>query len=211
MNTAIKKFKEGNIFIKIYPLTTLDCSIQKIEFRLSQIKKYIDIGFGFNIDSENLTLKFEYIKSTRPTCISDLNLLGKYLDYIHSKNMFHGDIHYRNLMIKGDKIVLIDWEPCFIQIINNKKIIKSHSKGIANKDRKIKKISPLTDKKGFLKLISEKAFNQLADTPEMENLTCLELLDKFHQPSPIHKNQTLYNKLLMKYKKLTRKKINLII
>ena len=92
--------------------------------------------------------------------------------------MFHGDIHYRNLMIKGDKIVLIDWEPCFIQIINNKKIIKSHSKGIANKDRKIKKISPLTDKKGFLKLISEKAFNQLADTPEMENLTCLELLDK---------------------------------
>ena len=112
MNTAIKKFKEGNIFIKIYPLTTLDCSIQKIEFRLSQIKKYIDIGFGFNIDSENLTLKFEYIKSTRPTCISDLNLLGKYLDYIHSKNMFHGDIHYRNLMIKGDKIVLIDWEPC---------------------------------------------------------------------------------------------------
>ena len=184
MNTAIKKFKEGNIFIKIYPLTTLDCSIQKIEFRLSQIKKYIDIGFGFNIDSENLTLKFEYIKSTRPTCISDLNLLGKYLDYIHSKNMFHGDIHYRNLMIKGDKIVLIDWEPCFIQIINNKKIIKSHSKGIANKDRKIKKITPLTDKKGFLKLISEKAFNQLADTPEMENLTCLELLDKFHRPSP---------------------------
>jgi hypothetical protein len=41
-----------------------------------------------------------------------------------------------------------------------------------------------TDKKGFLKLISEKAFNQLADTPEMENLTCLELLDKFHRPSP---------------------------
>jgi serine/threonine protein kinase len=184
LNTAIKKFKDGDTFVKIYPLTTLDCSIQKIEFRLSQIKKYIDIGFGFNIDSENLTLKFEYIKSSRPTCISDLNLLGKYLDYIHSKNVFHGDIHYRNLMIKGNKIVLIDWEPCFIQIINNKKIIKSHSKGIANKDRKIKKISPLTDKKGFLKLISEKAFNQLADTPEMENLTCLELLDKFHQPSP---------------------------
>ena len=178
MNTAIKKFKEGNIFIKIYPLTTLDCSIQKIEFRLSQIKKYIDIGFGFNIDSENLTLKFEYIKSTRPTCISDLNLLGKYLDYIHSKNMFHGDIHYRNLMIKGDKIVLIDWEPCFIQIINNKKIIKSHSKGIANKDRKIKKISPLTDKKGFLKLISEKAFNQLADTPERTNFEKLIIFPK---------------------------------
>ena len=81
MNTAIKKFKDGNTFVKIYPLTTLECSIQKIEFRLNQIKKYIDIGFGFNIDSEYLTLKFEYIKSNRSICISDLNLLGKYLDY----------------------------------------------------------------------------------------------------------------------------------
>jgi len=65
-----------------------------------------------------------------------------------------------------------------LQQINSKRIIKSHSRGIAIKDRKIKKISPLTDKKGFLKLISEKAFSELADTSEMENLTCLELLDK---------------------------------
>mgnify|MGYP001028094307 FL=1 len=153
MNTAIKKFKEGNTFIKIYPLTTLECSIQKIEFRVNQIKKYIDIGFDFNIDSEYLTLKFEYIKSSRPICISDLNLLGNYLDYIHSENMFHGDIHYRNLMIKDEKIVLIDWEPCFIQRINNKKIIKSHSKGLHAFDKKNKNISKLTDKKGYLNLL----------------------------------------------------------
>ena len=37
-------------------------------------------------------------------------------------------------------------------------------------------IGPLTDKKGFLGLISKSAFNQLADTSEMENLTCKELL-----------------------------------
>jgi len=37
----------------------------------------------------------------------------------------------------------------------NSKYSKSHSRGIAIKDRKIKKISPLTYKKGFLKLISE--------------------------------------------------------
>ena len=64
-----------------------------------------------------------------------------------------------------------------MQQINSKKIIKSHSRGIAIKDRKIKKISPLTDKKGFLKLISEKVFSELADTSEMKNLTCRELLD----------------------------------
>ncbi len=32
--------------------------------------------------------------------------------------MFHGGIHYRNLMIKDEKIVLIDWEQCFIQSCN---------------------------------------------------------------------------------------------
>lgn len=155
MNNSIKKFKEGNTFIKIYPLTILQCSIQKIEFRVNQIKKYIDIGFDFNIDSKYLTLKFEYIKSSRPICISDLNLLGNYLDYIHSENMFHGDIHYRNLMIKDEKIVLIDWEPCFIQRINNKKIIKSHSNGLHPFDKKNKNISKLTDKKGYLNLLKD--------------------------------------------------------
>ena len=130
MNNSIKKFKEGNTFIKIYPLTALQCSIQKIEFRVNQIKKYIDIGFDFNIDSN-------------------------YLDYIHSENMFHGDIHYRNLMIKDEKIVLIDWEPCFIQRINNKKIIKSHSNGLHAFDKKNKNISKLTDKKGYLNLLKD--------------------------------------------------------
>ena len=57
-----------------------------------------------------------------------------------------------------------------------KRIIKSHSKSIAIKDRKNKKISSLTDKKGFLRLISKEAFNQLSDTNEMENLNCQELL-----------------------------------
>ena len=153
MNANIKKFKKGNIFIKTYPLTSLVCSIQEIELRLTQIKKYINIGFSFNIDSKYLTLNFEYIKSGRPFSILDFNLLGKYLDYIHSENMFHGDIHYRNLMIKDEKIVLIDWEPCFIQRINNKKIIKSHSKGLHAFDKKNKNISKLTDKKGYLNLL----------------------------------------------------------
>jgi len=155
LNANIKKFKKGNIFIKTYPLTSLVCSIQEIELRLTQIKKYINIGFSFNIDSKYLTLNFEYIKSGRPFSILDFNLLGKYLDYIHSENMFHGDIHYRNLMIKDDRIVLIDWEPCFIQIINGKKIIKSHSKGIHPLDKKNKNISKFTDKKGYLNLLKD--------------------------------------------------------
>ena len=86
-------------------------------------------------------------------------------------NEFTGELTYVNLP------PLVNWKDVIVPTINSKKIIKSHSRGIAVKDRKIKKISPLTDKKGFLKLISEKAFSELADTSEMKNLTCRELLD----------------------------------
>ena len=79
-------------------------------------------------------------------------------------------------LLKNNVPILVDWEPCTVQLINSKRIIKSHSKSIAIKDRKNKKISSLTDKKGFLRLISKEAFNQLSDTNEMENLNCQELL-----------------------------------
>ena len=99
------------------------------------------------------------------------------LEHLYDNKILHRDIKPQNIFIHNDKPILVDWEPCTLQQINSKKIIKSHSRGIAIKDRKIKKISPLTDKKGFLKLISEKAFSELADTSEMKNLTCRELLD----------------------------------
>ena len=134
--------------------------------------------FDYEWTESNLILKSQLFKGKhQPLDKPQLNLLAIYLNDIHSKDVFHGDIHVRNIFIDNDKPILVDWEPCTLQQINSKRIIKSHSRGIAIKDRKIKKISPLTDKKGFLKLISEKAFSELADTSEMENLTCRELLD----------------------------------
>jgi len=79
-------------------------------------------------------------------------------------------------LISGVKMLL----PCFIQTFKSKKIIKSNSKGIANKDRENKKISHLTDKKGFLRLISSDIFDKLADTNKMEKLNCKELLNYSH-------------------------------
>ena len=178
INNQIYKRRTQNHFYKIYPKDVLLDSFEKIEIRLNLVKSVSQYFFDYEWTESNLILKSQLFKGKhQPLDNPQLNLLAIYLDDIHSKDIFHGDIHVRNIFIHNDKPILVDWEPCTLQQINSKKIIKSHSRGIAIKDRKIKKISPLTDKKGFLKLISEKAFSELADTPEMKNLTCRELLD----------------------------------
>ena len=178
ISNQIYKRRTQNHFYKIYPKDVLLDSFEKIEIRLNLVKSVSQYFFDYEWTKSNLILKSQLFKGKhQPLDKPQLNLLAIYLDDIHSKDIFHGDIHVRNIFIHNDKPILVDWEPCTLQQINSKKIIKSHSRGIAIKDRKIKKISPLTDKKGFLKLISEKAFSELADTSEMKNLTCRELLD----------------------------------
>ena len=178
INNQIYKRRTQNHFYKIYPKDVLLDSFEKIEIRLNLVKSVSQYFFDYEWTESNLILKSQLFKGKhQPLDKPQLNLLAIYLDDIHSKDIFHVDIHVRNIFIDNDKPILVDWEPCTLQQINSKRIIKSHSRGIAIKDRKIKKISPLTDKKGFLKLISEKAFSELADTSEMKNLTCRELLD----------------------------------
>ncbi|MDB4144933.1 aminoglycoside phosphotransferase family protein [Flavobacteriaceae bacterium] len=185
LKSQIYKRRTQNHFYKIYSKDVLLDSFEKIEIRLNLIKKVIQYYFDYEWTESNLILKSQLLKGKhQPLDEFQLNLLAIYLDGIHSKDIFHGDIHLRNIFINDNKPLLVDWEPCTLQKLNKKRIIKSHSRGIAIKDRKIKRITPLTDKKGFLKLISKKAFNQLADTSKMEKLTCLELLDKCYHPSP---------------------------
>ncbi len=174
----ISKVKTDKYFIKTYPKTVLLESLNNIEYRLKLIKSVVQYFFEYDWKDSNLMLKSQiFFGNHHKLNKTQLIELAKYLDYIHSKGVYHGDIHLRNIFVKNNVPILVDWEPCTVQLINSKKIIKSHSKSIAIKDRKNKKISSLTDKKGFLRLISKEVFSQLSDTSEMENLNCQELLD----------------------------------
>jgi len=176
--TKISKVKTDKYFIKTYPKTVLIDSFNNIENRLKLIKSVVQYFFEYEWTDSNLILNSQVYKGKHHNLnITQLIALAKYLDYVHSKSVYHGDIHIKNIFVKNNVPILVDWEPCTVQLINKKKIIKSHSRSIAIKDRENKKISFLTDKKGFLKLISKEVFNQLSDTSEMENLNCQELLD----------------------------------
>jgi len=173
----ISKIKTDKYFIKIYPKTVLLESLNNIEYRLKLIKSVVQYFFEYEWTDSSLILKSQIFNGYHHKLNkAQLIELAKYLDHIHSKSVYHGDIHIRNIFVKNNVPILVDWEPCTVQLINSRRIIKSHSKSIAKKHRKNKKISSLTDKKGFLRLISKEAFNQLSDTNEMENLNCQELL-----------------------------------
>ena len=172
----ISKVKTDKYFIKIYSKTVLLESLNNIEYRLKHIKSVVQYFFEYEWTDSSLILKSQRFDGNHHKLNkAQLIELAKYLDHIHSKSVYHGDIHLRNIFIKNNVPILVDWEPCTVQLINSRRIIKSHSKSIAIKDRKNKKISSLTDKKGFLRLISKEAFKQLSDTNEMENLNCQEL------------------------------------
>jgi len=174
----ISKIKTDKYFIKTYPKTVLLESFNEIEYRLKLIKSVVKYFFEYEWTNVSLILKTQIFSGNHSNLDrTQLKELAKYLDYIHSRNVYHGDIHIRNIFIRNNTPVLVDWEPCTVQLINSKRIIKSHSQSIAIKDKKHKKISSLTDKKGFLKLISPEVFNQLSDTEEMEILNCQELFD----------------------------------
>ena len=173
----ISRVKTDKYFFKIYPKTVLLESLNNIEYRLKLIKSVVQYFFEYEWTDSSLILKSQIFNGYHHKLNkAQLIELAKYLDHIHSKSVYHGDIHLRNIFVKNNVPILVDWEPCTVQLINSRRIIKSHSKSIAIKDRKNKKISSLTDKKGFLRLISKEAFNQLSDTNEMENLNCQELL-----------------------------------
>jgi serine/threonine protein kinase len=183
MNQIYKR-RTQNHFYKIYPKGVLLDSFEKIEIRLNLIKKVSQYFFEYEWTESSLILKSQLLKGKHQTLDKpQLIELAIYLDDIHSKGVFHGDIHEKNIIVVKETPHLIDWEPCTLQKINSKRIIKSHSKGIAKKDRENKKISALTDKKGYLNLIAKLNTEILIDTKEMENLTCLELLDKCYQSS----------------------------
>ncbi len=176
--TKITKLKTDKYFIKTYPKTVLIDNFNNIENRLKHIKSVVQYFFEYEWTDSSLILYSQVYKGKHHNLNkTQLIELAKYLDYVHSKSVYHGDIHIRNIFVKNNVPILVDWEPCTVQLINSKRIIKSHSRSIAINDRENKKISSLTDKKGFLKLISKELFDQLSDTNEMENLNCQELLD----------------------------------
>ena len=91
------------------------------------------------IENVNTSLIFSFLE----------NLAGD-IDRMHSKGLYHGDIHPKNILFDGKKLVLIDFEP-YLQLSDKKgtRQFNITPPWISHDDYKKKKLTFRTDRIGF--------------------------------------------------------------
>ena len=87
--------------------------MNNIEYRLKLIKSVVQYFFEYEWKDSNLILKSQiFYGNHHKLNKTQLIELAKYLDYIHSTGVYHGDIHLRNIFVKninlepGDTIIV---------------------------------------------------------------------------------------------------------
>jgi len=168
-----------NSIDKFYPYAILLDT--KFDIRMKLIEKVtITIGgtTGFLI-LENGVLR-QSARLNKSYTRLDRNLSGilKYhlfkqiaekIDFSHSNNLFHGDLHARNIMSNGSSIEIIDWEPSCRQITNGAASMKCTYPFIHPIDLKNREFTALTDYLCFVRLRTNKAYE-----------ACLSILNSWH-------------------------------
>lgn len=71
------------------------------------------------------------------------------IDFLHTKELIHGDIHPKNVLFTGAELKLIDFEPILEYNSTGIQYYCTTRPWIAHKDLKNKKLSILTDRIGF--------------------------------------------------------------
>lgn len=133
-----------------------------IDWRINQIMEVTRNLLAPVIFEKNSQILIRKTKRTQLKSIIYGNLpkehiyqLSQFLDKIHSLNLVHGDINKKNLFLdKDNNIILIDWEPCLKQIINNRYSLMGTHPWIDIDDKKNKNITIRTDLLCFYKVIS---------------------------------------------------------
>ena len=156
--------------IKEYLFSELKDDKEAISKRCSLIE-YISIQFDFLPETKYIFLKDRiiykqrYIEKVRTDKLSTLELefhikeFAENLDKLNNTNFIHGDINLSNIIFDGLRFNLIDFEPAFYQIKNEKIILKSGVNIRSTNDKLFKKITTETDKIGFYFFIKKVYFD----------------------------------------------------
>lgn len=124
--------------------------IETASFSISSIPK---IHFIFLKDQ--LVYRQEYVKKEKWKIISPeskkiaLTNLAIDLDEMQDLGLVHGDMNYSNFIFDGNLLRLIDFEPSFKQVKNQKRILASGLSFRSKNDYQNNSITSETDKVGF--------------------------------------------------------------
>ena len=156
--------------IKKYLFSELKDNKEAISKRCSLIE-HLSIQFDFLPETKYTSLndriiyKQRYIEKVRIDKLSKLELefhikeFANNLDKLINTNFVHGDINLSNVIFDGLRFNLIDFEPAFYQIKNEKIILKSGVNIRSTNDKLLNQITNETDKIGFYFFIKKVYFD----------------------------------------------------
>jgi hypothetical protein len=124
--------------------------IEKASFFISSIPKVNFIFF-----KDKLVYKQEFVKKEKWKLISleskkiALTNLSIDLDEMQNLGLVHGDLNYSNVIFDGNLLRLIDFEPSFKQVKNQRRILASGLSFRSKNDYQNNSITSETDKIAF--------------------------------------------------------------
>lgn len=168
-------------FIKTYQLENLLVPIEIVKKRcdlLEELTKETECLLPTSFQFKASTLIYEQellspnIKFNKNLDFkTKLILLKKFsecLDYLAEKGFVHGDIHRRNILYNGNRLFLVDLEPCFHQIRSGKKVVMSSLPRRSLNDIKNDTVTNETDKIGYFLLCHELFNLKISNLPQKE-------------------------------------------
>jgi hypothetical protein len=178
--TPFEVKKSWDFSVLIDPIEKIEQRVKKIEelsVLLQSVPKTV-----FYFESDALLMKQQHIAKIKKEFSESLKIgfhnLAKDLDTLTQFNIVHWDLCPKNILFDGTQCWLIDWEPSFFQLRNNRKCKMITPPYFAPEQINNTELTQLSDKVSFVMSFIKISGNRRMEVQEI--LNCQELARKLN-------------------------------
>jgi len=178
--TPFEVKKSWDFSVLLDPIEKIEQRVKKIEelsVLLQSVPKTV-----FYFESDALLMKQQRIAKIKKEFSESLKIafynLAKDLDTLTQFNIVHWDLCPKNILFDGTQCWLIDWEPSFLQLRNNRKCKMITLPYFAPEEINKTELTQLSDKVSFVMSFIKISGNRRMEVQEI--LNCQELARKLN-------------------------------
>jgi len=178
--TPFEVKKSWDFSVLLDPIEKIEQRVKKIEelsVLLQSVPKTV-----FYFESDVLLMKQQRVMKIKKEFSESLKIafhnLAKDLDTLTQFNIVHWDLCPKNILFDGTQCWLIDWEPSFLQLRNNRKCKMITLPYFAPEEINKTELTQLSDKVSFVMSFIKISGNRRMEVQEI--LNCQELARKLN-------------------------------